>query len=111
MDFVTGLSFCANGCNAIFTCVDCLTKYTVLTACTLGAGELSANKLHSCFSRVLSDSLACLTMWSMIGTYNSLHSSGLDFGTPLDLVQSLVVLTTPKLMVRRRGSIGRWSRP
>ena len=42
MDFITGLPSCANGCNAIFTCVDHLTKYTVLTACTLGAGELSA---------------------------------------------------------------------
>ena len=42
MDFITGLPLCANGCNAIFTCVDHLTKYTVLTACTLGAGELSA---------------------------------------------------------------------
>ena len=31
-----------NGCNAIFTCVDHLTKYAVLTACTLGPGELSA---------------------------------------------------------------------
>ena len=43
MDFITGLLSCANGCNAIFTCVDCLTKYTVLTACTLGVGEVSAN--------------------------------------------------------------------
>ena len=42
MDFITGLLSCANGCNAIFTCVDHLTKYTVLTAYTLGAGELSA---------------------------------------------------------------------
>ena len=42
MDFFTGLLACINCCNAIFTCVDCLTKYTVLTACTLGAGELSA---------------------------------------------------------------------
>ena len=40
MDFITGLLLCANGCNAIFTCVDRLTKYTVLTACNLGAGEL-----------------------------------------------------------------------
>ena len=24
-----GYPSCANGCNAIFTCVDCLTKYTV----------------------------------------------------------------------------------
>ena len=37
-----GYLLCANGCNAIFTCVDCLTKYTVLTACTLGVGELHA---------------------------------------------------------------------
>ena len=42
MDFITGLPPCANGCNAIFTCADCLTKYTVLTVCTLGAGESSA---------------------------------------------------------------------
>ena len=42
MDFITGLPLYAGGCNAIFTCVDCLTKYTVLPACNLGAGELSA---------------------------------------------------------------------
>ena len=42
MDFITGLPSCANGCNVIFTCVARLTKYTVLTACTLGLGELSA---------------------------------------------------------------------
>ena len=34
MDFITGLPTCATGCNAIFTCLDRLTKYTVLTACT-----------------------------------------------------------------------------
>ena len=45
MDFITGLPLCANGFNAIFTCVDYLTKYLVLTACTLGAGELSAKKV------------------------------------------------------------------
>ena len=42
MDFITGLPICANGYNATFICVDHLTKYTVLTACTLGAGDLSA---------------------------------------------------------------------
>ena len=42
MDFITGLPSCANGCNAIFTCSDCLKKYTVLTACTIGTEELSA---------------------------------------------------------------------
>ena len=42
MDFITRLPLCANGYNVIFSCVDCLTKYTVLTACTLGVGELSA---------------------------------------------------------------------
>ena len=49
MDFITGFSSCANGFNAIFTCVDCLTKYTVLTACTLGAGELSAKQVAQLF--------------------------------------------------------------
>ena len=45
MDSITGLPSYANGCNAIFTFVDCLTKYTVLTAYTLGKGELSAKQV------------------------------------------------------------------
>ena len=49
MNFITGLPSCANGCNAIFTCVDYLTKYTVLYACTLGAGELSAKQVAQLF--------------------------------------------------------------
>ena len=49
MDLITGLLSCAIGCNAIFTCVDHLTKYIVLTACTLGAGELSAKKIAQLF--------------------------------------------------------------
>ena len=69
------------------------------------------NRLHNCFSRVLSDSLACLTMWSMIETHILLQSSGLNFGTPLDLMLSLVVPITPKLMVRWRGNTERCSRP
>ena len=69
------------------------------------------NRLHNCFSRVLSDSLACLTMWSMIETHDLLQSSGLNFGTPLDLVHSLVVLTIPKLVVKRKGNKERLNRP
>ena len=42
MDFVTNLPTCGNGFNAIFTCVDRLTKFVRLTPCILGAGELSA---------------------------------------------------------------------
>ena len=67
-------------------------------------------RLHSCFSKVLSDSLACLTMWPIIGTHVLLQSSGLNFGIPLDLMQSLVVPTIPKLMVRWRDSIQRWNK-
>ena len=110
MDFITGFLLCANGCNAIFTCVDHLTKYTVLTACSLGAGELSANSLHNCFSRVLSNSLACLTIWSITGTHVLLQSSRLNFGTPFDLVQSLASLTIPKLMFRLRDNTEHWSK-
>ena len=62
------------------------------------------NKLHNCFFRVLSDSLAYLTIWSMIETHVLLQSSGLNFGTNLDLVQSLVVLTILKLMFKQRGN-------
>ena len=50
-------------------------------------------------------------MWSMIETHISLQSSELNFCTPLDLVPSLVVLTIPKLMVKRRGNTECWSRP
>ena len=50
-------------------------------------------------------------MWSMIETHVLLQSSGLNFGTPLDLVQSLVVPTIPKLMVKQRGNTEHWSRP
>ena len=49
IDFITRLSSCANGCNAIFTCGNHLTKYTVFTACTLGAGELSAKQVAQLF--------------------------------------------------------------
>ena len=49
MDLITGLPYYANGCSAIFTCVDCMTKYTVLTACTLGAGELSTKQVAQLF--------------------------------------------------------------
>ena len=41
MDFVTGLPLCGGKYNAIFTCVDRLTKFTRLTPCSLGEGELS----------------------------------------------------------------------
>ena len=47
----------------------------------------------------------------MIETHDLLQSSGLNFGTTLDLVQSLVVPITPKLMARRRSNIERWSKP
>ena len=49
MDFIIGLPSYANGCNAIFTSVDRLTKYTVLNACTLGEGELSAKQVAQLF--------------------------------------------------------------
>ena len=43
-------------------------------------------------------------MWSMIGTHVLLQSSGLNFGTLLDLVLSLVEPTIPKLMVSQRDN-------
>ena len=49
MDFITGLPAYENGCNDVFTCVDHLTKYTVLTAYTLGAGELSNKQVAQLF--------------------------------------------------------------
>ena len=55
--------------------------------------------------------MACFTMWFMIETHALLQSSGLNFGTQLDLVPFLVVHTIPKLMVIWRGSTGHWGRP
>ena len=91
---------------------NCLTKYTVLTAYTLGAGELSAKKVVTIvFLGCCQTVWPVLTMWSMIETHVSLQSSGLNSGTPLDLVLSLVVFITPKLMVKWRGNTEHWSRP
>ena len=42
-------AFMCKWLQCIFTFVDCLTKYTVLTACTLGAGELSAKQVAQMF--------------------------------------------------------------
>ena len=47
----------------------------------------------------------------MIETHISLQNSGLNFGTPLDLVLSLVVPTIPKLMVRLRDITEHWNKP
>ena len=69
------------------------------------------NRLHSCFSRVLSDSLACLIMWSMIEIHVSLQSFGLNFGTPLNLVLNLIAPTIAKLMVRLRDNTEHWKKP
>ena len=48
MDFVTGLPQCGQ-CNAIFTCVDRLTKFTRLTPCSLGEGEMTAQAVAAMF--------------------------------------------------------------
>ena len=48
MDFITNLPPCS-GFNAIFTCVDRLTKFVRLTPCSLGAGELSAANVARLF--------------------------------------------------------------
>ena len=50
-------------------------------------------------------------MWFMIETHDSIQSSRLNSDTPLDLVVSLVVPITPKLMVKWRGNTERWNRP
>ena len=49
-------------------------------------------------------------MCSMTATHVLLQSSRLNFGTPLDLVLSLVVPTIPKLMVRLRDNTERWNK-
>ena len=69
------------------------------------------NRLQTCFSSVLLDSLACLTIWFMIETHDLLQSFGMNFGTLLDHMQSLVVPITPKLMIKWKGNTERWSRP
>ena len=43
-------------------------------------------------------------MQSMTGTHVLLQSSGLNSGIPLDLLLTLVVLTTHKQIVRQRDS-------
>ena len=43
-------------------------------------------------------------MWSMAGTHVLLQSSGLNSGTPFELVLSSAALTIPKQMVKQRDS-------
>ena len=47
----------------------------------------------------------------MIGTHVLLQSFRLNFGTPMDLVLSLVAPTIPTLMVRRRDNTEHWNKP
>ena len=49
MDSITNLPECGSGFNAIYTCVDRLTKLVRLTPRKLGAGELSAATVASMF--------------------------------------------------------------
>ena len=76
-----------------------------------GGGVEHKTGCKTVFSRVLSDSLACLTIWYMIGTHVLLQSSELNFGIPLDLVLSLVAPTIPKLMLRWKDSTKYWNKP
>ena len=46
----------------------------------------------------------------MTGTHILLQSSGLNFGTRLDLVQFLAALTIPKLMARLKDNMECWSK-
>ena len=91
MDFITGLPSCANGCNAIFTCDDCLTKYIVLSCMYFrGRGVECQTSCTVVFLGCSQTMLACLIMWSMIETH--LFTAEFwtkTFGAPLDLVQSL----------------------
>ena len=58
MDFITNLPECGGGFNAIYTCVDKLTKLVRLTPCKLGAGELSAATVAS-----MALQLGCKVVW------------------------------------------------
>ena len=48
MDFITDLPLC-NGSNAIFTCVDKLSKFVRLIPCFVGEGALSAPAVAALF--------------------------------------------------------------
>ena len=49
-------------------------------------------------------------MWSMTETHALLQSSALNFGIPLDLMLSLVMPITLKLMVKWRGNTEHFNR-
>ena len=84
MDFITDLPM-TNGFNAIFTCVDRLTKYTKLIPCVFGISHSSAAEVASLFfenivhsfgvpSNIVHDrdphftSLFWRELWSLMGT-------------------------------------------
>ena len=91
MDFITSMPPC-NGYNAIFTCVDRLTKFTRLIPCSLGDGELSGEQVARLFFAnvvslfgvpcdVVHDRDACFTgsfwreLWKLLGTRTVFSSS------------------------------------
>ena len=102
MDFITGLPLCANDCNAIFACVDRLTKYTVLTAYTLGAGELSTKQVAQVFFQGVVRQFGLSD--NVVHDRDPLQSSGLNSATPLDPMLSLAVLTTPKQIGKQKDN-------
>ena len=48
VDFTTDLPL-SHGCNTILTCVDCLTKYTILIPCKMGDSTLTAAEIAKLF--------------------------------------------------------------
>ena len=49
MDFIISLPCTASGYNAIFTCVDHLSKFVQLIPCTVGESALSAGEVAEMF--------------------------------------------------------------
>ncbi len=48
MDFITDLPL-SDGCNCVFTCVEKLSRYTVLIPCFMGEGALGASQVADLF--------------------------------------------------------------
>ena len=69
-----------NGYNALMVILDKMGKLSRLVPCRAGENQLTAPEVAKLFFENWSDSLVCLSMLFMIGTYVSQRRSGRHFG-------------------------------
>ena len=109
MDFITSLPE-DQGCNAIFTCIDKLTKLVRLTPCHMGRGCYPQSRLRSSFMKIWSGSLGYRIPFFMTEMSNSPANFGLHSLNWLAVRSFSPQHTTHKRMGKQSRCIKWWNR-